>query len=105
MFCAPTRRIPASVPLDISTLPRPHMVRTNSHSFAGLIILKSAKRFARTAPLHEVRGSLEERANANGRMTATCSASVLSGHSTIRSVSRVGDDRFSRLISHVRRWT
>ncbi|KAG2338245.1 hypothetical protein BDR05DRAFT_992708 [Suillus weaverae] len=58
----PTRRIPLSISTEISTLPRAaHMVRTNSHSSTGLVVPKSAKRLARTAHLHEVKGSLSRR--------------------------------------------
>jgi len=58
VFRTPTRRTPVPISLDTATLPRPHMVRTNSHSSVGLIIPKSTKRLARTAHLHEVKGSL-----------------------------------------------
>jgi hypothetical protein len=34
------------------------MIRTNSHSSTGLVVPKSSKRLARTAHLHEVKGSL-----------------------------------------------
>jgi hypothetical protein len=61
VFRTPTRRTPAPISLNISTLPRPYMVRTNSHSSQGLIIPKSAKHFARSAHLHEVKGSLTRR--------------------------------------------
>lgn len=55
----PTRRIPNSISTEISTLPRAaHMIRTNSHSSTGLVVPKSSKRLARTAHLHEVKGSL-----------------------------------------------
>ncbi|KAG2126550.1 UNC-like C-terminal-domain-containing protein [Suillus clintonianus] len=63
----PTRRIPASISTEISTLPRAHMVRTNSHSSTGLIIPKSVKRLARTAHLHEVKGSLSRRESQNSK--------------------------------------
>lgn len=61
VFRTPTRRTLAPISLDISTLPRPHMVRTNSHSSAGLIIPKSTKRLARTAHLHEVKDTFSRR--------------------------------------------
>ncbi|KAG2140251.1 UNC-like C-terminal-domain-containing protein [Suillus bovinus] len=64
----PTRRIPNSNSTEISTLPRAaHMVRTNSHSSTGLIIPKSTKRLARTAHLHEVKGSLSRRENRSSK--------------------------------------
>lgn len=64
----PTRRIPNSISTEISTLPRAaHMVRTNSHSSTGLIIPKSTKRLARTAHLHEVKGSLSRRESQNSK--------------------------------------
>ena len=69
IFRTPTRRPPASIPLNVSTLPRPHMVRTNSHSSQGLIIPKSARRLARSAHLHEVKGSLSQRESQRERET------------------------------------
>lgn len=64
----PTRRIPNSISTEISTLPRAaHMVRTNSHSSTGLIVPKSTKRLARTAHLHEVKGSLSRRESQNSK--------------------------------------
>ncbi|KAG0696085.1 UNC-like C-terminal-domain-containing protein [Suillus ampliporus] len=65
----PTRRIPTSISTDISMLPRAHMVRTNSHSSTGLIIPKSTKRLARSAHLHEVKGSLSRRESQNSKAT------------------------------------
>ncbi|KIK34217.1 hypothetical protein CY34DRAFT_813079 [Suillus luteus UH-Slu-Lm8-n1] len=64
----PTRRMPNSISTEISTLPRAaHMVRTNSHSSTGLIVPKSSKRLARTAHLHEVKGSLNQRESQNSK--------------------------------------
>jgi hypothetical protein len=44
------------------------MVRTNSHSSTGLIVPKSSKRLARTAHLHEVKGSLSQRGSQNSKL-------------------------------------
>jgi hypothetical protein len=79
VFYTPTRRTPALISLDIFTLHRPHMVRTNSHSSQGLIIPKSAKRLARSAHLHEIKGSLSRReSRREWEMTAeTCPPSFL----------------------------
>lgn len=64
----PTRRIPNSISTETSTLPRAaHMVRTNSHSSTGLIVPKSTKRLARTAHLHEVKGSLSRKESENSK--------------------------------------
>ncbi|KAG1727066.1 UNC-like C-terminal-domain-containing protein [Suillus paluster] len=63
----PTRRMPTSISADIPMLPRAHMMRTNSHSSTGLIIPKSAKYLARSAHLHEVKGSLSRRESQNSK--------------------------------------
>jgi hypothetical protein len=79
VFRTPTRRTPAPISLDIFTHHHPHMVRTSSHSSQGLIISKSAKRLARSAHLHEIKGSLSRReSQREWEMTAeTCPASFL----------------------------
>ncbi|KAG1739586.1 UNC-like C-terminal-domain-containing protein [Suillus lakei] len=95
----PTRRIPTSISTEISTLPRAaHMVRTNSHSSTGLIVPKSAKRLARTAHLHEVKGSLSRRESQNSK-----SAEQENDDGDVFRVPPVRTHHYSRRLSSPRR--